>query len=163
VSEEGNYNSMRSWEGGINSLYLYRDITIQYGPDIYYSKNNIMAYEKHKGDLRRVYKVVDQSPGPEKGKAYYHISPYEDENAVEARIRDKVKSKSAVGGIKAAAKKMNSLGADYQDLFTVKAVSGWLTKQKATELRNSLSKNAKARSGKVYNKISVNKDTNFEA
>ncbi len=143
-------------------VYLYRDHHIPDRLNIYYSKNNFMAYEKHRGDLRRVYKVVDQSPGPEKGKAYYHISPYEEENAVEARIRDKVKSKSAVGGIKAAAKKMNSLGADYQDLFTVKAVSGWLTKQKATELRNSLSKNAKARSGKVYNKISVNKDTNFE-
>jgi hypothetical protein len=119
-------------------------------------------YQKHKGDLRRVYKVVDQSPGPEKGKAYYHISPYDEENAVEARIRDKIKSKTAVGGIKATAKKMNSLGSDYQDLFTVKAVSGWLTKQKATELRNSLSKDAKARSGKVYNKVSVNKDTNFQ-
>jgi len=121
-----------------------------------------MAYEKHKGDLRRVYKVVDNSPGPEKGKAYYHISPYEEENAVEARIRDKIKSKTAVGGIKAAAKKMSALGSDYQDMFTVKAVSGWLTKQKATELRNSLSKNAKARSVKVFNKVSVNKDSNFQ-
>ena len=143
-------------------MELWRRITIQWINDIYNRENNFMAYEKHKGDLRRVYKVVDQSPGPEKGKAYYHISPYEEENAVEARIRDKVKSKSAVGGIKATAKKMDALGSDYQDLFTVKAVSGWLTKQKATELRNSLSKDAKARSGKVYNKVSVNKDTNFQ-
>jgi len=150
------------WDMTNYPVYLYRDITIQCGPDIYYRENYFMAYEKHKGDLRRVYKVVDQSPGPEKGKAYYHISPYEEENAVEARIRDKVNSKSAVGGIKAAAKKMNQLGSDYQEMFTVKAVSGWLTKQRATELRNQLSKNAKARSGKVYNKVSVNKDTNFE-
>lgn len=119
-------------------------------------------YQKHKGNLRKVYKVVDQSPGPEKGKAYYHISPYDEETAVEARIRDKVKSKTAVGGIKATAKKMNSLGSEYQDMFIVKSVSGWLTKQKATELRNSLSKDAKARSGKVFNKVSINKDTNFQ-
>lgn len=122
-----------------------------------------MAYKKHKGDLRRVYKITNNAPGKEKGKSYYMISPYDNENAVEARVRDKIKSSTSVGGIKVAAKQMNALGDDYQDLFSVKAMSGWLTKKSATELRNKLSKNAKAKSGKVYNQVSVNKDSNFQS
>ena len=150
------------WDMTNYPVYLYRDITIQYGPDIYYSKNYFMAYEKHKGDLRRVYKITNNAPGKEKGKSYFMISPYEDENAIEARVKDKIKSKTSVGGIKIAAKQMAALGDDYQDLFSVKAMSGWLNKKAATELRNKLSKNAKAKSGKVYNAVSLNKDSNFQ-
>ena len=149
-------------------VYLYRDSTIQYGPDIYNGENFLdmemnEEYKEHPGGLRRVYKVTNNAPGKEKGKSYYMISPYEEENAIEARIKDKIKSKTSVGGIKVAAKQMTALGDDYQDLFSVKAMSGWLNKKNATELRNKLSKNQKAKSGKLYNKVSVNKDTNFQS
>ena len=153
--------------GGINPLYLYRDITIQYGPDIYYRENFLdmemnEQYKEHPGGLRRVYKVTNNATGKEKGKSYYMISPYEEENAIEARIKDKIKSKTSVGGIKVAAKQMAALGDDYQDLFSVKPVSGWLNKKAATELRNKLSKSVKAKAGKLYNKVKVSADSNFD-
>lgn len=127
-------------------------------------ENNFLEeeYTKHPGGLVRVYKVIDNSPGKDKGKAYYHLSPYEEESAVEARIRDKVKSKTALGGIKLAAKKMDQLGKDYGELFTVKPVSGWINRTRAAELRNKLSKNAKAKSGKIYNKVSTTAASNFD-
>ncbi len=120
-------------------------------------------YTKHPGGLVRVYKVTNNAPGKEKGKSYYMLSPYEEENAIEARIKDKIKSSTAVGGIKIAAKQMAALGDDYQELFSVKAMSGWINRENAAKLRNKLSKNQKAKSGKIYNKVSVNKDSNFQA
>jgi hypothetical protein len=119
-------------------------------------------YKKHAGGLVRVYKVTNNAPGKEKGKSYYMLSPYEEENAVEARIKDKIKSSTAVGGIKVAAKQMAALGDDYQELFSVKPMSGWIERTRAAELRNKLSKNAKAKAGKLYNKVKVSSDSNFD-
>ena len=115
-------------------------------------------YEKHPGGNVRVYQITNLQKGPDKGKTYYMINPYEDERGLVARIRDKVKSKTARGGIKDIAKKMDSLGADYESQFRLKAVSGWVSRDRAIELRNKLSKNAIAKSGKTYNKIGQGED-----
>lgn len=110
-------------------------------------------YTKHPGGNVRVWQVTNLQPGPEKGKKYYMLSPYEEEGGIIARIRDKVKSKSARGGIKDLAKTMGSMGSDYEDEFRLKTVSGWVSRDRAIELRNKLSKNAIAKSGKTYNQI----------
>lgn len=122
-------------------------------------KNNIMQdeikeeYTKHPGGNVKVWQITNLQKGPEKGKKYYMLSPYEEENAIVSRIRDKIKSKSARGGIKDLANTMGKIGDDYEKDFRLKAVSGWVSRERAIELRNKLSKNAIAHAGKTYNQI----------
>lgn len=110
-------------------------------------------YEKHPGGNVRVYQVTNLQKGPDKGKKYYMINPYQDDRGLVARIRDKVKSKTARGGIKDLAKTMGQIGDDYEKDFRLKAVSGWVSRERAIELRNKLSKNTIAHAGKTYNQI----------
>jgi hypothetical protein len=115
-------------------------------------------YEKHPGGNVRVYQVTNLQKGPDKGKKYYMINPYEDDRGLVARIKDKVKSKTARGGIKDLAKTMGSMGDGYEEKFRLKAVSGWVSRDRAIELRNKLSKNAVAKAGKTYNQIGKGED-----
>jgi hypothetical protein len=115
-------------------------------------------YTKHPGGNLKVWQITNLQKGPDYNRKYYMISPYEEEGGIVARIRDKVKSKSARGGIKDIAKKMDDLGADYESQFRLKAVSGWVSRDRAVELRNKLSKNAVAKSGKIYNKVGDSAD-----
>lgn len=96
-----------------------------------------------------VYRVTNTTPGAKKNKRYYIISTVSDPDKLKTIIKGMKYSSTAKGGIKAVANDMTSQGDDYRQSFDVKALVKGTSKERATEIRNSLK--AKTSPAKVYN------------
>lgn len=117
-------------------------------------ENNLEEeYETRKDGMVRVWSVKNLLPGKDKGKTYYMISPNVEEKGIVARIKDKANSPNSRGGISKLAKRMASMGDNYQDLFKIKKMSSWVTRERGVEIRNNFSKNALSHNGKIYNDL----------
>jgi hypothetical protein len=111
----------------------------------------------------KVYKIKNNLPGASQNKTYFMISNYVDDEAIRARVRSMLKSRTAAGGAKALAQDMHKVGDDkYDEAFDLKPVSKGMNKKQATEMRNRLSKSQKASSQKIYNKIKPGANSNFD-
>jgi hypothetical protein len=96
-----------------------------------------------------VYRIVNTTPGTKKNKKYYIISSISDPEKLKTIIKGMKHSSTAKGGIKAVANDMTSLGKDYRESFTVKALVKGTSKERATQIRNSLK--SKTPPAKTYN------------
>lgn len=85
-----------------------------------------------------VYRITNNSSGAKKNKKYYIISTITDPDKLKTIIRGMKNSSTAKGGIKSIANDMKAQGDDYREEFTVKALVKGTSKERATEIRNSL-------------------------
>ena len=96
-----------------------------------------------------VYRVTNTTSGAKKNKKYYIISTIDDPDKLKTIIRGMKNSSTAKGGIKAVANDMKAQGEDYRQSFTVKSLIRGTSKDRATQIRNSLK--SKTPPNKTYN------------
>lgn len=117
------------------------------GQDI--SVNKLFIKVMSKKSNYNVYRVTNTTPGSHKNKRYYIISTVSDSDKLKTIIRGMSQSSTARGGIKDMAKDMKKVGDDYRQSFDVKTLVKGTTKERATEIRNSLK--SKTPPTKTYN------------
>jgi hypothetical protein len=96
-----------------------------------------------------VYRVVNLTSGAKKNKKYYIISTITDPEKLKTIIRGMKNSSTAKGGIKTIANDMKAQGDDYREEFSITPLVKGTSKERATEIRNSLK--SKTPPAKIYN------------